>query len=71
MTHFGIFLNIHLNIIVLKKFQINFFLKDALNFLKNILRINQWYKGACVAPNSVVGSLTNRSSYMNYTHKQP
>jgi hypothetical protein len=29
-------------------------LKDILKNNKNILRIKQWFKGACVAPNDVV-----------------
>ncbi len=63
------FLNIHLNIIVLRK--LFFFIKTYWKDFKNILRIKQWSKGACVALNSVVGPLTNINSYMNYTNKQP
>jgi len=52
------FSNIYLNIIVLrKKFKIfDVFLKDVLIFFINILRIKQWFKGARVAPNNVVGT---------------
>jgi hypothetical protein len=39
--------------IVLRK--LNFFLKDILKYSKNILRIKQWFKGAHVIPNKVVG----------------
>jgi hypothetical protein len=46
------FFNIHLNIIVLKK-HLKILIKKKYVFKnsKNILRINQWYKGAHVAFN--------------------
>jgi hypothetical protein len=51
------FLNIHLNIIVLRFFFkiLMFLLKTYLKYSKNILRVMQWSKGACVVPNSMVG----------------
>jgi hypothetical protein len=57
MTYFGILINKHLNIIVLKKLFFNYFLKNYLKNSKKILRIKQWSKGACVAPTSVVGPI--------------
>jgi hypothetical protein len=32
-----------------------FILKRYLKYSKNILRVKQWSKGACVVPNNVVG----------------
>jgi hypothetical protein len=32
-----------------------FILKRYLKYSKNILRVKQWSKGACVVPNSMVG----------------
>ncbi len=60
MTYYEIFFNTHLNIIILRKFKYfkYFFerhIKRIQNFLfKNITK-NQWFKGAHMVPNSMVG----------------
>jgi hypothetical protein len=59
MTYFWIFLNIHLNIIELRFFfNLLFFERYIKKIFKKILlktMKKQWFKGAHVAPNNVVG----------------
>jgi hypothetical protein len=56
MTYIWIFKNMHINIIeLIFFFKLMFILKRYLKYSKNILRVKQWSKGACVVPNSMVG----------------
>jgi hypothetical protein len=50
------FYNIHLNIILFKNFKyFKYFFERLIKDSKKILKIKQWFKGACVAPNRMVG----------------